>query len=225
MNLGQVIGELLPLAIAVAVSVVPIIATVLILFTPRARVNGIAFVCGWVLGLIVVGAIVLAAGSASGEGGSPSTGAGIAKLVFGLIFLVLARRRWSSRPAPGETAPAPAWMEGIDRFTMPRSFGVAFALAAVNPKNLLLTISGASVIAASGLATGDELIALAIFVLIASLTIAGPVALYLIAGERAAATLDRLKLWLVANNGTVMAVLLLLIGFKLIGDGISALSG
>jgi len=35
----------------VALSPVPIIAVVLMLGTPRARVNGPAFVLGWVLGL------------------------------------------------------------------------------------------------------------------------------------------------------------------------------
>lgn len=224
MNLGEVVGGLLPLAIAVAISVLPIIATVLILFTPRARVNGLAFAVGWVVGLTIVGAIVLIAGSASGEGGQPSTASGVAKLAFGLLFLALARRNWSSRPAPGEVAPTPSWMAGIDGFTAPRSLATAFALAAINPKNLALTIAGASVIAAAGLSTGEQVISLALFVLIASSTIVGPVAYYLIARQRAERALDRLKVWLIANNATVMAVLLVVIGFKLIGDGISTLS-
>jgi hypothetical protein len=35
--------------------------------------------------------------------------------------------------------------------------------------------------------------------------------------------LDRLKAWLTANNAVIMAVLLLVLGVKLLGDGISAL--
>jgi hypothetical protein len=40
-------------------------------------------------------------------------------------------------------------------------------------------------------------------------------------GERAVQMLDGLKTWLAANSNAVMAVLLLVIGAKLLGDGIS----
>ncbi|MBM2823822.1 MAG: hypothetical protein HW413_2568, partial [Thermoleophilia bacterium] len=57
--MGQAIGDILPLAIGVAISPVPIIAVVLMLGTPQARANGPAFAAGWVAGLTIVGAIVL----------------------------------------------------------------------------------------------------------------------------------------------------------------------
>jgi hypothetical protein len=56
---GNVIGDILPLAIGVAISPVPIIAVILMLFSARARTNGPAFLAGWIVGLTVVGAIVL----------------------------------------------------------------------------------------------------------------------------------------------------------------------
>ena len=58
--MGNVIGDILPLAIVVAISPVPIIAVILVLFSARARTNGPAFLVGWIVGLAVVGAIVLA---------------------------------------------------------------------------------------------------------------------------------------------------------------------
>ena len=54
--MGQAIGGSLPLAIGVALSPVAIIAVVLMLTTEKARVNGPAFVLGWLIGLGVVGA-------------------------------------------------------------------------------------------------------------------------------------------------------------------------
>jgi hypothetical protein len=45
--MGGAIGGSLPLAIGVALSPIPIIAVVLMLTTPSARVNGPAFVIGW----------------------------------------------------------------------------------------------------------------------------------------------------------------------------------
>jgi hypothetical protein len=46
---GQAIGQLLPLAVAAAISPVPIIASVLLLLTPRAAATGTAYVVGWLL--------------------------------------------------------------------------------------------------------------------------------------------------------------------------------
>ena len=42
-------------------------------------------------------------------------------------------------------------------------------------------------------------------------------------GERSREPLDDLKDWLGQNNAVIMAVLLIVIGSKLIGDGISGL--
>ena len=49
--LGEVIGDLLPSAVGVALSPVPIVAVILMLGTPRARTNGPMFAVGWVAGL------------------------------------------------------------------------------------------------------------------------------------------------------------------------------
>ena len=54
--MGQAIGDILPLALAVAISPIPIIAIVLTLGTPRARSNGAAFTIGWLAGLTIAGA-------------------------------------------------------------------------------------------------------------------------------------------------------------------------
>jgi len=114
-------------------------------------------------------------------------------------------------------------MEAIDGFGIGKSFGMGFLLAAVNPKNLLLVLAGAVSIAGSGLANGDQVIALLIFVAIAAVTVAVPVVGYLIVGERADEGFANAKDWLIQNNSTVMAVLLLVFGAKLIGDAISIL--
>ena len=42
--MGQAIGEVLPLAVGVALSPLPIVAVVLMLVTVRAKVNGPAFI-------------------------------------------------------------------------------------------------------------------------------------------------------------------------------------
>jgi hypothetical protein len=55
--------------------------------------------------------------------------------------------------------------------------------------------------------------------------VAAPLALYFALGDRSKAILDELKDWMAHNNATIMAILLLIIGVKLIGDAISGFSG
>ncbi len=56
--MGQGISEVLTFAVGVAISPVPIIAVILMLFSQRAKVNGPAFLVGWVLALAAVSTVV-----------------------------------------------------------------------------------------------------------------------------------------------------------------------
>ena len=132
------LGSILPQAIGVAISPVPIIAVILMLFSKRARSNGTAFLIGWVLALVVVGSIVLVLANLGkvSTNGTPSTLAYVLKLLLGLLFLFMSFRQWRGRPKEGEEPHMPKWMETIDQFTAAKAFGLAALLAGVNPKNL-----------------------------------------------------------------------------------------
>jgi threonine/homoserine/homoserine lactone efflux protein len=97
---------------------------------------------------------------------------------------------------------------------------LGFLLSAVNPKNLLLAISAGLIIGGAGLAVGQSVVIITIFVLLAASTVLVPVVAYLLASDRLAGPLDRLKEWLVDNNAAIMAVLLLVIGVAVIDKGI-----
>ena len=181
--MGEVIGEILPLAIGVALSVVPIIAVILMLFTDRAKSNSVAFLGGWLLGLAVAGGVGLAIANASGAGddsGEASDGVGIVKALLGFGLLFLAYRNWAKRPKEGETAEMPGWMASIDEFSAPKSLGLGALLSGVNPKNLALTLAAATTIATADLSTGEQVGVLAVFIVLASVTVAAPVITYLI---------------------------------------------
>jgi hypothetical protein len=223
---GNVIGDILPLAIGVAISPVPIIAVILMLFSARARTNGPAFLAGWIVGLTVVGAIVLVlsdSGDLSGDSG-PSTAAGVVQLILGVLLLLASVRRWRSRPAPGEEPRMPKWLASVDSLTPVKAATFGLLLSGVNPKNLLLSIGAAVAIGQAGLSTGEQIGALAVFVVLGSVTVALPVVYSRLGGEGAAARLEAAKSWLAANNATVMFVLLLVFGVLLIGKGIGVLS-
>ena len=75
-----------------------------------------------------------------------------------------------------------------------------------------------------GLSTTDAVVAIAVFVVIASLTIVVPVLYALLGGEHATATLESAKAWLSAHNAAVMAVLFLVFGVDLIAKGLPPLT-
>jgi threonine/homoserine/homoserine lactone efflux protein len=223
--MGEAIGQVLSFGVGVGLSPVPIIAVVLMLGTPRARSNGPAFLLGWIGGLAVVGTVVLlvAGGADASESGEPATWVSIAKLVLGALLVLLAARQWRGRPRGDDDGELPSWMRTIDHFTPGRSAAIGVGLSAVNPKNLVLTLGAASAIAQTGVSAGQQAIALAVFVLVGTLGVGIPIVLYFTMGERATRLLDSLKAWMAAHNAAIMAVICLLIGAKLIGDGIAGL--
>ncbi len=224
--MGQAIGQVLPTAVGVAVSPLPIVAVVLMLVTPQGRVNGPAFVVGWWAGLAVVGVLVLSLSSGAGAtgDGAPATWVSWLKLILGVLMLLVAARQWRGRPAGDEEPATPKWMGALEGFTPVKAIGAGMFLSGLNPKNLLLAVAGAAAIAGTGLSAGDEAVAWIVFIVIASIGVATPVVIAFAMGDRSRALLDRLKIWMARENAVIMAVLLLVIGVKLIGDAISGFS-
>ena len=224
--MGHGISAILTFAVGVAISPVPIIAVTLMLFSQRARVNGLMFLLGWVVALAIVSGIAYLAADQANAATDSTTSDAIAwgKIVFGVLFLLLAARNWRSRPAPGTEPEMPKWMAGIDALKPAKALGLGLLLAGVNPKNLMLAAAAGAALAALGLSTANAVGSLIVFVVIASLTIAGPVVYFLLGGDNAKARLDEMKNWLALHNNAVMAVLFLVFAAKLIADGLPPLT-
>jgi threonine/homoserine/homoserine lactone efflux protein len=224
--MGEAIGEMLPMAVGVAISPLPIVAVVLMLVSERGRLNGPAFLAGWLVGVAGAGAIllVLAGGADANDDGEPAGWVSWLKLVLGLGLLLLAVKQWRGRPHGDEDPVTPKWMGALDAFTPPKAGAAGVVLSALNPKNLLLIVAGTAAIAQTGIPAGEQAVALVVFTVIASLGVAAPVVIAFAMGERSRELLDRLKDWMSHNNAVIMAVLLLVIGVKLIGDAISGWS-
>lgn len=219
----DVLAETFSFAVGIAISPIPISAVIVMLFTPRAKSNGPAFLVGWVVGLLLVGSVVLLVPGVEQSGGEPSTTSGVVKGLVGLLLLAAGWKLWTKRPGSGETADTPKWMDALDGFGVGKSFGMGFLLLAANPKNLLLVVAATVTIADAGLSTGEQATALVLFTLIAASSVAVPVIGYLIVGERADASFVAAKDWLIQNNSVVMAVLLLIFGVNLLGDAVQIL--
>lgn len=223
--MGGVIGDLLPLAVGVAISPVPIIATILMLLAPRAGAASVGFLLGWLVGIAGATTLftLLAGTTDLGSSDDPSTTASWVQIVLGALLLVLAVRQWRARPKPGEQGTLPAWMSAIDSFTLGKAAGLGFLLSAVNPKNLLMSAAAGTAIGGGGLSGGETTLAVVLFVALAASTVAVPVIGYAVAAQRMRRPLDELKVWLQDNNTAVMSVLLLVIGIVLVGKGVGGL--
>lgn len=224
--MGRALGDVLPLAVAIAVFPVPIIAVVLVLGSERGPAKGSAFGLAWFVGLVAVGGVVLLLAGAADptSGAAPATWVSVLLLCLGVLLVALAVKQWRGRPRAGEDAPLPGWMQKVDEFSVAKAAGAGFALSALNPKNVLLTAAAAAEIAEVGLPAGQQAVALIVFALLASVGVLTPLCLTLALGQRARGLLDGLRGWMAAYNAVIMAVLFVLIGAKLIGDAIAGLS-
>ena len=173
----------------------------------------------------MIGGVLIAVGVGSGtdDSGGPSTAASALKTVLGVILLGLAARQWRGRPVGDEDPPLPEWMGTLDGFSPVKSFVAGVVVTGLNPKNLLLVIAGASVVVSAGATAGEEAVAWAIFTLIAIVGVGTPVVVSFTMGDRSDELLGQLRKWMAHNSGVIMAVILLLIGVKLLGDGIAGL--
>jgi hypothetical protein len=221
----DVIGSILPLAIAVTISPIPIIAEILLLFTKKPVANAASYLAGFILGVAGVLAILVAiAGTINlSTGSGPSKGASILQLVLGALLLAAALRQFRGRPKPGQEAAMPKWMNGIAGFAPGKSLLVGVGIGALNPKNIIVGVAAAVAIASASLSTGQDVGAGAVYVLVAVLGVAAPLVVMLAMGGRAQPILDSWKAWLGQNNAVVMSVLFLIFAVVLIGKGIAGI--
>ena len=221
--MGNVVGEILPYALAVAISPVPIIAVVLTLLSPRAKAASAGLLVGWVAGIVVTVTLFILISEIlpkdRSDGAGPILGA--IQIALGAAFLFLAIRQWRSRPKKGEEVTLPKWMQAIDKASVMSAAVIGFVLSAVNPVNLLMLVSTGLTIGSSELGGGSLVTVVAVFVAIAASTMVIPVVGYLLAARQLARPLELLRGWLARYNAIIVALLLLVIGVYMIYQGIA----
>jgi hypothetical protein len=225
---GLAIVEVVPAAIGLLlVNPVPVVAVILLLFSPRARATAPAFVAGWILGMLVVFGFVLvvASGDDLGSESEPSTLGSVVRLGLGLVLLVLAYRQWLGRPKTADEVTPPSWMLKLEQASPLMAVSTGALLSSLSPKNLPFTISAAVSVAQAELTGGQQLIPVAVYVLVASAGIAAPVVWYFTARDHATRILAEWRVWLAANYATMMAIVLLLFGVILSMQGLGELLG
>ncbi|MGW4529648.1 GAP family protein [Nocardia sp. NPDC004340] len=213
------IADLLPLAIGVALSPIPVVAAILMLLSTNAGRASAGFALGWVTGIVTVAGLVTAA-AASGlmrSASQPSIAASVIKTVMGLLLVYIAVRQWGSRKDDS----IPGWMKAIDELGVAKAAGFGLLVSLLNPKNLLLCITAGVTIGTAGLNPTGTAAALTVFVLLGAASVLVPVGGYAVAADQLRGALARLKNWLQANNHTVIAVVFMVMGTTAIAKGVS----
>lgn len=224
--LGAALGDVLPAAVGVAISPLPVIASVLMLLSAHPTRTAPAFAAGWLIGLTAVTVLVLVVSGPSGaDTGDGSDTSAWTKLVLGIVFLLLALRSWQTRPRAGAQPAPPRWMTGIDHLSPVAALGLGALLAGINPKNLALAVTAAVSIASADLETSSEVVSVVVFVGVGSLLVVGPVVAFFVARDAVTAPLNDLKAFMQDHNAAIMTVLLTVLGVSDVGKGVGGLLG
>jgi hypothetical protein len=217
--------EALPIALGTVLATLPLVGVPLILATREDRGPHLAFLGGWFLGIVGLGAAVIALSDLSApEAGPPARWVVWLRLALGLGLIALAARKWMGRAGAGDAdAEVPGWMRAFETMGGARTFGLGVLLVVANPKNALLVASGALTIAAATYAPAAQLGALAGFAVAASLGVAAPLALSLALGDAAEAALAGMKGFMARHSKTIVSVVLLVLGGMVVANAIADL--
>ena len=219
----QAIGHILPIALAVAISSVPIMATLVILLSPK-RESAAPFLVGWVLGMVVLVVICTVSTQAVPTPRSarqPDVAVGVGEMIVGAGLIVIAIVSWRrARRNPVEGLPA--WLGKVESIGPWSAFGLGVALN-IRPKEILLALAAGLAVRGAGLSGSDAAIAILVYTIIGASTVAVPVIATLIDAKGMQPRLLRMKEWLTRNSRVVTSLILLMVGVFIIGTGIGRL--
>ena len=215
------LAQLLPIAVAVAASSVPIMVTILILLSPKRNRVAIPFLIGWVVGM--AGVVIASAYGANALPIRPlraeQKAIGIAEIVVGVALLltaVLAWRRAAPQPAEGQSR----WIATVERMGPIAAVGLAIALN-LRPKGLLLGVAAGLAIAGARMTDADTVIVFFLYLAVACSTVIVPIISTMLAPTQMQPRLISARDWLERNGGYVTAVMLLVVGLVILVSGIS----
>lgn len=223
MMILEAIGHLLPLAVAMAISSVPIMAALLILLSSNPGRSPVAYLSGWVLGIFIL-AVLFSLGAAAipaHQERAPTIMMGIVLLIIGIAMEGFALVLWR-RTDKNATQELPKWLRAVGAVRPWQAFSFGFALN-LRPKALLLSAAVGVVMTTWPLGIADATIALSIYTVIAAATVGVPVVFALVDPDRTEPRLLVVRDWILINNRLITILVMLIIGFVIIGSGLTNL--
>lgn len=217
------LGHILPVAVAVAFSSVPIMATILILLSPNRSRSGLTFLIGWVVGLVVtvIAFTVLAHVVPASSPRASQIAIGIALIVIGLAlvaFAIVLWRRGARTPSTG----IPRWLSAVGSLGPWSALGLAFVLN-LRPKAILLSVAAGLSLRGDDLTVGETWIVIGVYTVISASSVAIPIIASLVAPQRTEKWLVGARAWVAANNRIVSILIMIMVGVVIIGNGLTRL--
>lgn len=217
------LGHLVPYALPVALSPLPVIAALMLVLSPPGPRGGLSFLAGRLVAL----ALVTLMAAALAETLQDRAGAEVPRiwlrLALGLGLAALALRSLV-RPAPRE-APLPGWLAALETATPAAALRLGALVTVANPKELAFLLAAGLAIGADMPGPLATLGLSAAFAVLAGAGVALPVLAAALGGAPMRRRLLPLRDALVAHRGLVMGLVLAFIAALLIGDAIGSLGG
>lgn len=223
--MGEVIGELVPIAVAVAISPMHLLAvTVMLLASGGHRVAG-AFVAGRTAGtavLVVLFSVVI--GPVEYAIPLPGHVTAVGKIVIGAATVALAAGQWL-RHAGRDTEPrTPKWLTEVGSFSTPKAFGLGGLVSIASAKNLALCLAGGVVIRSVPLQVWQITVAIVIFTVLGSAALTTMMVVARVGGTRIRSALENWRDWLLRHQVRVLSVVLLVVGIIISAMGAAELA-
>ena len=216
--------QILLYALVAGLSPLALLATLAALGSGRGRVERVPFGIGFLLTqtTVLVLAIVLGSAATPNRERSHPTLAAALEIALGVLLLLFAARgRLNHEPqeSPGESK-TKAILARLHHLRPVTAFSAGALLGVGGVKRLTITLFAGATIAIAGLIPAEQAGLAALYVVIASVLVWLPVAVYLVAGSRADAWTARTEAWIIDNEQGITAVSTAVFGLLLIGHAL-----
>jgi len=217
----EVLGISLPLALGIAAAPWAIISLMMLLLTPKAVSNAYAFLMGWFFGLMLIGIVILNSPGLMNDSGEPSRTMGWIRLGMGAVFLIFSLFLFKRIPKRKDQQTIPKWIERLDAFGFFHASMIGLFMSTLNLKNSSMVVVGAASIGRAGLSNKQELVALIVFCIVASIGVMIPHTIFLLFREKAEFIFGKIKVWILKNRVLILLGILLVFGGMSLYKGIS----
>jgi hypothetical protein len=207
-------------ALVVALSPLPVVLVLVVLVhSERPRSASIAYLAGRLFALTTVTVIFVSAPRflEAVHGPAPPWTDWVV-VAFGAVTIGLGGWIWARRAQVGAS---PRWQSQVSRLTPAVSATVGTLPTMANPKVLAASAAAGVQIGALDLTAVGTVAAVVFFSVLASSTIAAPIAAYLAVGPRIDPQLDRIRGWLHRRQRAVTGLALLALGVAALGYGLA----
>ena len=220
--MGTLVAEVAALGLAVAFTSPTSVVTVIVLLSmPSGRRRAIAFLCGWLVAIAAIGAImvfVLHGQDFASRSSTPSRAASALEVVLGSLLLIWAVVAFRRREPSSGGQSTPKWLVRIQD----THWLIAAAVGAIM-LSYALSLAAASEILKANVSRLDAGVALIVFAVASIVTVAAPIVAVVAAPERSAQRLATWRAWLLGNSRAVALAVLMIVATLLIVRGASDL--